>query len=96
MTKTPKGYVAILTKANGSEVATATDFNQFCPGGFKLKNIQETRVKDALARAMIEQTCATYMADVIDTYTARKIMDNLIDVHNFVATYVSVGHDEDE
>lgn len=92
----PKGYVGIFTNDGGAVIATESDFDNFRPGGFKLAMAQEGRVRDALARAVIRAYCSPIVAEVIDAYHAREIMNDLINKKGCKATYIAVGYEDEQ
>jgi hypothetical protein len=90
-----KGVVAILSGPDGRTVATAADFLADMAGGCTLRETQESRVRRELARVVIDQACAPYIAAAINGYDCWKIMNSMISQQGYVLTVVPVGHDEE-
>ena len=97
-TPTPQGVVAILTAPDGHVVATASNFDTFRPAGLPLEQCQEDRARKALARATVEDTCATYISPALNQYDCERILDALCDKHRdhkpFRVTVRFIGYDD--
>ena len=83
------GVVAILSSPTGN-VFTASCFEQSAPGGMKLDVAQRHDARNALAHEMIKQSCSTWISEVIDTYRATEIMNDLINRKGWKLEYHNV------
>ena len=92
--KIPCGVVAVLTDENGRSMAEATDFDNSRPGGFKLRESQEYRVRDRVALKMINNLCANAIVEVVHAHEANGIMNDLISRKKWKLIIVPVGHEE--
>lgn len=76
--KDPKGVVAVLVSADGSEIANAAAFNREAPpAGFSRRSYQEDLARRALALATIDTLASKRLADAIDAYMAEQILRTL-------------------
>lgn len=87
----PTGMAAILTRSDGSVVASAIDCGQFRPGGFSVEAAQKQRVRLALANATVRTLCADDVAEVMRGYDAEQLMQSLVDKKGYRVTVLPVG-----
>lgn len=92
-TLAPQGVVAILTAPDG-DVVVAHHFGWGRPGGFTLLEAQKHYAREALARETIRQHCSYAMAEIIDTYRAEQIMNDLVTRKGYRISYHHIGHDD--
>lgn len=77
MTDIPTGVVMICTDESGREIASVHDFDRSGYGGFTLQRSQEIRCKDRLARAVIDRYANPIIADAMDAYQQKSLLDSL-------------------
>jgi hypothetical protein len=65
-TPIPQGLVGMIL-VDGRIVATATDFDQSKPGGFKLIDAQRRRIRYALGKKLIENYGGSVMSRLFDS-----------------------------
>lgn len=91
--RVPKGVVAVLLGSDGVELANAAEFGAGAPSGFSQQEIQESKARRALALAAMRALASPRLSDVIEAYTAEKIMRSMCD-QGCRLVIVSVGYDE--
>ena len=89
----PDGIVAILTDANGTPLAIGTSFSKSTPGGFTLRQAQEHRARDNLAKNTIIALASPVLANAIDPHTAGQILGTLCR-QGCTVSITPVGHAE--
>ena len=88
----PCGVVALFIGKDGRVIANVSDFNTSGYGGFSLQQAQEIRVKSSLAHEVLEKLSSPLICAAVDTYDAKKIMDNMCSRCGCRVEIVSVGH----
>lgn len=91
MSETPTGMVAILTRSDGSVVATAADFGGLSPGYSEVTAAQELRSRAALANAMVRDLCVPDIAEVMQGYDAERLLDKLCQRKGYRVTVISAS-----
>lgn len=86
------GVVALFIDKEGRVLANVSDFNSSGYGGFTLQQAQEIRAKSSLAHEMLEKLSSPLICAAVDTYDAKKIMDNMCSRCGCRVEIVSVGH----
>jgi hypothetical protein len=94
--QTPNGLVAIFVDETGREIATATDFKPDRPGGFTVIEAQRHRVREAIARKVIEEYASQRLTRAISQYNCAQIVEELILTHKCQIIIIPVGYTEEE
>jgi len=90
-----KGVVAVLSAPDGRFTVSATDFQKSTPGGFTLRQSQERRAEETLARKLVEETCSPFIAKALQGYDAERLLQRLVMDQGFSMSIIPVGHDDD-
>lgn len=97
MTKTttpetvPSGMAAILTRSDGSVIASVIDCGRSRPGGYSVEQAQTQRARTALANAAIRALCVPDVAEVMRGYDAEQLVQSLVDQKGYRITTLPVG-----
>lgn len=75
MSEELKGVVVV--GKDGSEIATAQDFNPGMSGGFTLQEVQVMRATDQLAVNAVRNLSSPVLSNSVERYDARKIMESM-------------------
>lgn len=88
MSNVPAGIVAVYVH-EGRVVAHVADFNQGSPGGFTVREAQESRVRSAIGLAVVRACCSSLVSDHVDGYTAGLMLQKMPgETH-----YIPIGHE---
>jgi hypothetical protein len=72
----PTGVTAIFV-VEGRVIAHATDFNRSRPGGFTVREAQESRAKAALGAAVVRELASPLLYSGLDRYDCERIMNSI-------------------
>lgn len=87
----PTGMAAILTRSDGSVIASAIDCGRSRPGGFSIEAAQKQRVRLALANATVRALCSEDVAEVMRGYDAEQLLQSLVNQKGYRVTVLPVG-----
>jgi hypothetical protein len=85
----PPGVIAVYVH-EGRVVAHAADFNRSTPGGFTVREAQESRVHMSLAHAVVRECCSRLVSDNLDSYECERILNKLPGK----AHLIPIGHED--
>lgn len=88
---TPSGMVAILTRGDGTVMATAADFDPKSPGYGTLDSAQKRRARQALANTFVREWCGVDIAEVMAGYDAEQLVDTLCQKKGYRVTVIAAG-----
>lgn len=88
----PIGMVGLWIDPQGRVIANAADFHRDRPGGYRVQEAQEYRVRKALYRRMVDAYCSSVIADAVDEYAVDVIARNLLDKGHKVV-FVPIGEE---
>jgi hypothetical protein len=74
--ETPKGVTAIFV-VDGRVLAHATDFHRSAPGGYTLKEAQESRAKMRLGFEVMKALASPTLYSGLDQYDCERIMNKI-------------------
>ena len=74
--KVPTGVSAIFV-AEGRVIAHVTDFSQSRPGGFTVREAQESRAKSRLGFAVVRELASPLLYSGLDEYDCERIMNKI-------------------
>ena len=92
----PKGVIGIFTGPNGRVEATAPVFERTQPGGYTLREAQESLARRRLSYEVAKSFCATIYADAMSEMARDGAMGALVNTMGYRTKYVPVGYEEDE
>lgn len=69
----PSGVSAIFV-ADGRVIAHVADFNRSTPGGYTLREAQESRARMQLARAVVKELSSPLLYEHLDAYDCEQIL----------------------
>jgi len=87
---TPSGMVAILTRSDGTVMASAADFDPKSPGYSTVEDAQKSRARLALANAFVREWCGADIADVMRGYDAEHLVGDLCQKKGYRVTVLAV------
>lgn len=98
MTEQPRicGVVAILIDDDGDVAASVSDFETAHPGGYRLKDAQEARCKNAIAWKLVQTFCSARVVEGFEMYDAQRLLERLLHRKKWKLKFEYVGHEADE
>lgn len=91
---TPKGVVAVLTGPDGEVYSSLSDFHTSRSAGYTVREAQEHRLKQAIARDVVDRCCAACIAKTFDRVDYARVLDKMLSDGGFTLTMIPVGHEE--
>ncbi len=92
----PQGVITLIIAPDGRVVAHAADFNQSGYGGFTPAEAQSIRAHDKMTRALLRETCATYIASSVSSYAADLILREVCENQRFKVHKIYIGYDDED
>lgn len=88
--KTPNGIIGIFTWPDGRVLASASDFDEFHPGGFKVREAQAYRVKQKIRYEVAKALCSDVFVKCISDYHLQDIINEMIRKEDFKMQLIEV------
>lgn len=86
------GVIHVFLNEHGEPIAHAADFDRAGYGGFSLAESQRIRVKDRLARAVVNAYASPDLTRGMELYDCEALVRKLVNAHGCRIVKIIVGH----